>query len=356
MITKNLKPIFIGVALASLTLIAADGNDLLPSDDTLPQPPRNSPTLSNIDGDFENLIIKLRTLSPVKKRVVSWKNAIADYQASLSADSVFSSLDQIKERILKEGLGEQRNKMVEKAIAGLKCDSQASTSNALLPAAKASPAPTISELPIGFILLSNVPLKQRPYLSSEKRQGSRFAALAEPNTPMSPIGTKVLSPGAIAENLKTHIAAQDQAIDMLSMLAHRFLCNKAAIERGQMVSCSPLHCILTGPTGCGKSETLKKLTELLGVSILYINARSLTDEGFKGQNFSECVSKFCEDNRGKDIRSVIVALEELDKLGGRVQTEEDTKSFGRSIQRILLTPLDGNPISIKDRQLPTPNW
>jgi len=124
------------------------------------------------------------------------------------------------------------------------------------------------------------------------------------------------------------------------------------IERGDASASNPSHCILTGPTGCGKSESLKQLGLFLGVPILNINARSLTDEGFKGQNFSECVSSFCEENGNP--KSAIIAIDEIDKLSSR--GEEGVKNFGRAIQRVLLSPLDGNAIALKGKRFELTNW
>ena len=119
--------------------------------------------------------------------------------------------------------------------------------------------------------------------------------------------------------MMSFIAGQDDSLEALSFLAHRFLCNKLLVDRGGIPASNPSHCVLTGPTGCGKSESLKQLGLFLSVPILNINARSLTDEGFKGQNFSECVSSFCEENGNP--KSAIIAIDEIDKLASRGDDE-----------------------------------
>lgn len=360
MVSKNLKQIFVGGTFAlSLFGAASDSNnDLLPSEDV--SVPVNSPARLDMkanksDEAFENLISKLRTLLPTKKEAFAWRDAIAEFRDCNET----LSLDQLKERILRECLGPQREKMVEKAIARLKFDLLSARPTA--PESHSQSPFNVSSgglFPIGIDVTSDSPVKQRPILSSERKQTvskiSAISASASASSSTEPVGTKILTPLAIAQSLKKYIAAQDEAIDELSTLAHRFLCNKALLERRQAVSCASLHCILTGPTGCGKSETLKRLSHLSGAPILYINARSLTDEGYKGQNFSECVSRFRQEN--KDIRSAIVLLEEVDKLGFQSQDSESSGRFGRSIQRILLSPLDGNPISVDHSLVSIPNW
>ena len=162
----------------------------------------------------------------------------------------------------------------------------------------------------------------------------------------------VISPVAISERLKTFIAGQDRAIDSLSILAHRYMCNKSLIESKQKPAGKPNHCILTGPTGCGKSETLRQIGNILGVPVLHINARSLTDEGYKGLNFSEVVSSFCVANNKPEF--AIVAVDEIDKLA--IKKDVGTKDFGQAIQRILLSCLDGNPVCKDKASYNVSNW
>ncbi len=156
----------------------------------------------------------------------------------------------------------------------------------------------------------------------------------------------------IADHLKKFIAGQDEAVASLSFLAHRYLCNKILVDAGKLPASRPAHCILTGPTGCGKSECLKRLGQFLDVPILHINARSLTDEGFKGTNFSQVVGRFCKSNRNSKL--AIVAVDEIDKLASR--EDDGTKNFGLAIQRVLLSCLDGNPVSEDKISYDVSNW
>ena len=167
-----------------------------------------------------------------------------------------------------------------------------------------------------------------------------------------PLAKHVPTPADITERLKTFIAGQDRALESLSALAHRYMCNKLLIERKQKPAGRPYHCILTGPTGCGKSETLRQLGNILAIPTLYINARSLTDEGYKGFNFSEAVSNFCVANNKPEF--ALVAVDEVDKLAAK--KDAVTKDFGQAIQRVLLSCLDGNPVCKDKVNYKVNNW
>jgi ATP-dependent protease Clp ATPase subunit len=213
------------------------------------------------------------------------------------------------------------------------------------------PSSPLAKIP-AYTIVFEAASKPKPYLtSSKKRKKPTLEAISE--TEGEPIARHVIPTHMIQEHLGTFIAGQEEAIASLSLLAHRFLCNKMVVDRGCSPVSKPSHCILTGPTGCGKSETLEQLGRLLNVPVLHINARSLTDEGFKGLTFSESVSSFCEENSFP--ASAIVAIDEIDKLRSS-RDEERTKNFGQAIQHLLLTPLDGKPLSLKGRKFSLMNW
>jgi len=343
MISQNLKIIFIYTLLASSRVISMD-NDIMPPDDSSTAAPKNGIIASATDDPFGKLMRTLNFLSVSKGKIEPWKNAISAYQQSLSDNAEISTLASIREKILGEPLAKRRIAMVSRAFSSLTDDSTA-------PAAFTSmPCP-----PMQIIVIQNLATRERPALSSETRK--RVAAKPPILSKVmeggdSLVGKEAIPAQAIKAHMMNFIAGQDNALEALSFLAHRFLCNKLLIDRRSVPASNPSHCILTGPTGCGKSESLKQLGLFLGVPVLNINARSLTDEGFKGQNFSECVSSFCEENGNP--KSAIIAIDEIDKLAAR--GDDEARNFGRAVQRVLLSPLDGNSISLKRKRFDLTNW
>lgn len=317
---------------------------VMPPDDSSTAAPRNSIIASATDDPFGKLMRTLNFLSVSKGKIEPWKNAISAYQQSLSDNAEISTLVSIREKILGEPLAKRRMAMVNRAFSSLTDDSTAPIAFAPMPCS-----------PMQIIVFQTPAMREKPVLSSEtrKRVAAKLPILSSVMEGRDLlVGKEAIPAQAIMAHMMNFIAGQDDALNALSFLAHRFLCNKLLIDRGSAPASNPSHCILTGPTGCGKSESLKQLGLFLGVPILNINARSLTDEGFKGQNFSECVSSFCEENGNP--KSAIIAIDEIDKLSSR--GEEGVKNFGRAIQRVLLSPLDGNAIALKGKRFELTNW
>jgi ATP-dependent Clp protease ATP-binding subunit ClpX len=343
MISQNLKIIFIYTLLASSRVISMDSG-IMPRDDSSTAAPRNSTVVSATDDPFGKLMRTLNFLSVSKGKIEPWKNAISAYQQSLSDNAEISTLVSIREKILGEPLAKRRMAMVNRAFSSLTDDSTAPVAFAPMPCA-----------PMQIIVFQTPATRERPVLSSETRKRVTakppiLSSVMEGRASL--VGQQAIPAQAIKAHMMSFIAGQDDSLEELSSLAHRFLCNKLLVDRGGMPASNPSHCILTGPTGCGKSESLKQLGLFLGVPILNINARSLTDEGFKGQNFSECVSSFCEENGNP--KSAIIAIDEIDKLAAR--GDDEARNFGRAVQRVLLSPLDGNSISLKGKRFDLTNW
>lgn len=70
------------------------------------------------------------------------------------------------------------------------------------------------------------------------------------------------------------------------------------------------HFILTGPSGSGKSFTIKTLVEELGLTYLEINAAQLTKEGVSGNSVSKSLSPL----RNISSKPAVVFVDEFDKL------------------------------------------
>ncbi len=362
MLNPNFKILFIATLFATSPLIATDETGVLPSDDdSLITPASKMDSSSSLSDDpFSKLMMTLNFLSASNGKIEPWKEAILAFQRA-STDS--PTLESIREKISSESLTERRISMVEKAFAILSNPITSLSLSAPLPVSSLtlSPAaftpvtsPAIAP-PRSYSLVLSLP--SRPFRSARMpapppMDNGDLALSGTVVDHTEPVAKRSIPAQVIMAQMSRFIAGQEEALRTLSFLSHRFLCNKLLLESGMQAASTPSHCILTGPTGCGKSESLKQLGIFLDVPIMHVNARSLTDEGYKGQNFSESVSSFAQEN-GNPV-SAIVALDEIDKLGSR--GEDDAKNFGKAVQRLLLSPLDGGELSLKGQKFKLANW
>lgn len=105
----------------------------------------------------------------------------------------------------------------------------------------------------------------------------------------------------------------------------------------------PARILLVGPTGSGKSATVKALAEALNRPYVCVDSPSLTPEGFVGASFSETWSKLIE-AAGNNIANAergIVFIDEADKLFDRTTSG----SMGQRVQQQLLKALEGTTVS-----------
>jgi ATP-dependent Clp protease ATP-binding subunit ClpX len=352
------KTVFIGALLLTSKIVPAESieDELLTkpkanlgvavdSTDEVPPPPPSDksekgaagsvdvlPPPSN-DENFEKLIKTLNSLKLSGKKInKQWSKAVTSYFDDSDLEMEKSTLQKLKQRILSEKFEKDRKEKIKNIFK-------------VLLSKENSPAQELV-----FLVLGPEDL-DAANSSNPFDEDAEAEVEAEKDDKANPSWAKIVSsppkiaklpttPAIIREHLKISIAGQDLALGTLSSLAHRYMCNKSLIELKQKPAGRPPHCILTGPTGCGKSETLRQLGNFLQVPILHINARCLTDEGYKGFNFSEAVCNFSRVN--KKPKCAIVAIDEIDKLDSNGGDGE--KNFGLAIQRVLLSCLDGNPV------------
>lgn len=70
------------------------------------------------------------------------------------------------------------------------------------------------------------------------------------------------------------------------------------------------HCVVTGPSGSGKSHTLQSLSEELDLPMIEVNAAALTKEGTSGNSLSKALSPLIQ--YGNQL--VVCFVDEFDKL------------------------------------------
>lgn len=121
----------------------------------------------------------------------------------------------------------------------------------------------------------------------------------------------ISSPKDLANRLKEYIKGQDDAIDALSVPVFLHL---DSMRRGYTSGIkSPI--LLMGPTGCGKSELLRRCGELCDCPVIRINLSSVTAEGWRGTNISDIIlSELRADVPMKKLEYAIIVFNEFDKI------------------------------------------
>ncbi len=304
---------------------------------------RRTPPSLILEDPFDSLMERLKSLN-MSGKITPWYEEISDYYYNLRFNTDMSNLPDLRLRILSNGLPDGGEHMVNSAFDFL-----------------------ILHGPVERLKTPPSFIKYRP--PTPFAPGSIYGDIFGEESPISPLptvleiivdkmdkpiyaATRVVPASLIKQHLQKYIAGQDEALTSLSLIVHRFLCNGMLIGTGQKPSGKPSHCILTGPSGTGKSETLRQLSLFLNLPVLYINAPCITSEGYKGINISDVVGNFWKAN--KEPSTAIVVLEEVDKLGTR--DEGSSKNFGMEIQKLLLSSLDGNPVSTANGVCDISNW
>lgn len=138
--------------------------------------------------------------------------------------------------------------------------------------------------------------------------------------------------------LKERIYGHDESMDTLSQ---KLYMNYTA-EEGESVE----SILLVGPTGTGKTETVRAACEYLQIPFVETNASNIVPQGIKGMSIEDVIISLYE-KAGCDIQKAqrgLIFLDEFDKLN---DSDLDLKS---SVKNILLTFTAGGSFPIDSNQ------
>ena len=110
--------------------------------------------------------------------------------------------------------------------------------------------------------------------------------------------------------------------------------------------------LLVGPTGCGKTEIMRVIKDMVNVPVIMEDANSLTPAAFRGRNIEDIFSQIAnllaqaktkeEANR---IEHAIIFIDEIDKIIKPISASE-SENLHDAVQSSLLTVLEGSDISV----------
>lgn len=159
------------------------------------------------------------------------------------------------------------------------------------------------------------------------------------------------SPAEIKEYLDNYIIGQDAAKRVMSVAVYnhykRLRYNLSKKQKPVVLDKSNI--LLIGPTGVGKTLIAKTLANILRVPFACVDATSLTEAGYVGDDVESVLTKLLI-NADYDVRRAemgIIYIDEIDKIARRVDARNMTRDVsGEGVQQSLLKILEGATVEV----------
>lgn len=156
------------------------------------------------------------------------------------------------------------------------------------------------------------------------------------------------NPKELYSAVRQYILGQDEALEKMAVMF--FLQSMCRDKNIDTIARSMLS---IGPTGCGKSESFRRMGMICGLPVLIVNSSHFTAVGWKGPNLSDLVLQFMTTHgyQPKDLKYLVLVITEFDKIahhGSRITSESGTDGDYDQMRHVMDLLDKGNHMMLEN--------
>lgn len=159
---------------------------------------------------------------------------------------------------------------------------------------------------------------------------------------------KLMTPHQMYDELSKVVEGQEDAKRMLSTAVYNHY-KRVFFHHDESIELEKSNILMLGKSGSGKTLMVETLSKVLGIPFAKIDANTLTEVGYVGEDAEVCVQRLFQaaNFNVKDTESGIIFLDEIDKIRRSTTSGGQKDISGEGVQQSLLKILEGTNVNVQ---------